>query len=717
MIGLKRLSCILVASFIFTIFLVNPKVQAILYDEGPTINLESIKVTPKDIGPNERVTISMEVTDNDSIELVTATFKSKLNINKLIKLTYNSDTHLYEGSLLIKDDFDIGEWTLYEIYARDSKNEVTKIYADYVNDSLFRSEDLTNHSFFVQNTNPLSVDVSSISVTRVLGYDNLLDLSFKINNPELLGSRVVRVGFMGPEEENSLYPNIEYFDLYCDDEGNVNRSRITEQFTEKHELGEWKLISISLVMKDPFGSKVLYDTQYSEQNSSNNRTFGTAELSAGNLILQKRVSGTPMIDVSSVQIDKTVYSAGDTLEISVKPIQGAEILNQIGINYFNKETNENIQFGGYYDANQKKYIIQSSISSDIHTGDWVVDSVLQYKEDGSISPLYNSRLYGENHYDFISGNLTIKPYVNNQPTITYSTHIQSYGWQNFVENGQMSGTSGEAKRLEAIKIQLKDISQNQGEVQYKTHVQTYGWQNWVSNGQISGTSGEGKRLEAIQIQLTGEIASAYDIYYRVHAQTYGWLDWAKNGQSAGTSGLGKRLEGIEVKLVPKGESAPGSITKPFIQKEPTVSYSTHVQTYGWQGYVENGQMSGTSGQAKRLEAIKIQLRDLPTSGGVQYKTHVQTYGWQNWASDGRISGTSGEAKRLEAIQIQLTGDLSKRYDIYYRVHVESYGWLDWAKNGQSSGTEGKAKRLEGIEIKIVPKGNGAPGNTTNPFIK
>ena len=32
----------------------------------------------------------------------------------------------------------------------------------------------------------------------------------------------------------------------------------------------------------------------------------------------------------------------------------------------------------------------------------------------------------------------------------YRTHVQSYGWQNFVTNGIVSGTSGEAKRLEGI---------------------------------------------------------------------------------------------------------------------------------------------------------------------------------------------------------------------------------------------------------------------------
>ena len=59
-----------------------------------------------------------------------------------------------------------------------------------------------------------------------------------------------------------------------------------------------------------------------------------------------------------------------------------------------------------------------------------------------------------------------------------------------------------------------------GGIAYTTHVQTYGWsQGWKYNGAASGTRGEGKRLEAIRIQLTGQLAQYYDVYYRVHAQT------------------------------------------------------------------------------------------------------------------------------------------------------------------------------------------------------
>ena len=148
--------------------------------------------------------------------------------------------------------------------------------------------------------------------------------------------------------------------------------------------------------------------------------------------------------------------------------------------------------------------------------------------------------------------------------IAYRTHVQSFGWQGWKYNGVMSGTSGKAKRLEGINIKLTNKPYS-GSIVYTTHVQSIGWQGnennvntWFRDGQMAGTSGRAKRLEAIRIALTGEMAEHYDVYYRVHAQTYGWLAWAKNGEAGGTAGLSKRLEGIQIVLVPKGGAAPAN---------------------------------------------------------------------------------------------------------------------------------------------------------------
>ena len=211
------------------------------------------------------------------------------------------------------------------------------------------------------------------------------------------------------------------------------------------------------------------------------------------------------------------------------------------------------------------------------------------------------------------------------PSVMYKTHVQSFGWEkSWKKDGQSSGTFGKAKRLEAIQIHV-DGGYGIG-IEYRTHVQSIGWQGWKHDGQLSGTSGQSKRLEAIQIRLTGNNADLYDVYYRVHAQTYGWMGWVKNGEPAGTAGQAKRLEAIQIIIVQKWES-------------PVYMYNASGES------LKGSESCGFVGTAKTNTS--------DANGVVTYKTHVQSYGNQNWVSDGSIAGTSGEAKRLEAIYIKL----------------------------------------------------------------
>ena len=123
-----------------------------------------------------------------------------------------------------------------------------------------------------------------------------------------------------------------------------------------------------------------------------------------------------------------------------------------------------------------------------------------------------------------------------------------------------NGITSEAARKETAWTEDGEIEVTVPSVMYKTHVQSFGWEKeWKKDGQMSGTSGKAKRLEAIRIELTGTISSYYDVYYRVHAQSYGWMGWAKNGETAGTAGLGKRLEAIQICLVEKGSDAPNAL--------------------------------------------------------------------------------------------------------------------------------------------------------------
>lgn len=187
---------------------------------------------------------------------------------------------------------------------------------------------------------------------------------------------------------------------------------------------------------------------------------------------------------------------------------------------------------------------------------------------------------------------------DSEPSITYRAHVQDKGWMSTVSGGQTAGTTGKAKRLEALVIYL-DNDDIDGSLVYNAHVQDIGWQHstdksaestWTTAGTYAGTTGQSKRAEAIQIALTGDLAQAYDIYYRAHVSDIGWMDWRYDGEVAGTTGLALRLEAIQIQLLAKGET-PASLADDTAH----VYGFGHVQNVGWQPITSDGGVIGTTG--------------------------------------------------------------------------------------------------------------------------
>ncbi len=155
--------------------------------------------------------------------------------------------------------------------------------------------------------------------------------------------------------------------------------------------------------------------------------------------------------------------------------------------------------------------------------------------------------------------------------------------------------------------------------------------------------------------------------------------------------------------------------------KPIISYSAHMQTYGWDktNKAPNSELTakdaaknyaGTIGESKRMEALEVNLSTLP-GVTLKYRAHVQTYGWQDWvtadttAGHTAIAGTTGESKRVEALQISVEGLKAQGYKLLYRAHVQTYGWLDWVDADDPNtyaGTSGESKRMEAFEIVVVP---------------
>ena len=59
---------------------------------------------------------------------------------------------------------------------------------------------------------------------------------------------------------------------------------------------------------------------------------------------------------------------------------------------------------------------------------------------------------------FFTGTLNPEAKTTSVPKITYQAHIADDGWLTAVSNGKTAGSTGQSKRMEAIKINLKKFS-------------------------------------------------------------------------------------------------------------------------------------------------------------------------------------------------------------------------------------------------------------------
>lgn len=252
---------------------------------------------------------------------------------------------------------------------------------------------------------------------------------------------------------------------------------------------------------------------------------------------------------------------------------------------------------------------------------------------------------------------------NNFGDVSYSVHMRGNGWGAWQSDGAMAGSTGQNRRIEAIKIDADDNPD------VSVHIKTDGDKTYtnVTKDTICGTTGKEKRIEAIKI--TGK---KYFYMYRVHQKSIGWSDWANNGEWAGTKGKSLQIEAVEI-------------------KRAMFSVNGHVQEKGWLGDRAAENVIGLTGHALRLEAFKIN----PYGKQIKVKAHLQEDGWIDYGEIDKdtIIGTIGEKKRIECLCFE--GDFE------YRVHVQSSGWTDWTEaDGVSTlGTVGQALRIEAIQFR------------------
>ena len=286
------------------------------------------------------------------------------------------------------------------------------------------------------------------------------------------------------------------------------------------------------------------------------------------------------------------------------------------------------------------------------------------------------------------------------------------GWQPAVTDEMISGTTGQSRRIEAVKASLINKTGISGNLRYSSHVSWVGWQDWKNANEISGTTGQFKSVEAIRFMLTGDLAKSYDIWYRAYSQYVGWMGWAKNGEPAGSTGATRQLEAIQIRIVPKNSIAlpSGAFYNPANTPVPDLydlNYSTHVSYVGWMPNVSQGIMSGTTGRSFAVEALRIAKAISQRDGSTITIRCSSKSANDPWSADipvteQQICGTTGQTKALNGIKLSLSETDAKKYDIYYQTHLSWIGWQEWKKNGEVAGDK-TGSHIEAVRIKLVEK--------------
>jgi len=131
-----------------------------------------------------------------------------------------------------------------------------------------------------------------------------------------------------------------------------------------------------------------------------------------------------------------------------------------------------------------------------------------------------------------------------------------------------------------------------------------------------------------------------------------------------------------------------------------IGYEVHMGGFGWrQGVVYDGMGAGATGHNVRIEAIIV--TGLPV--GFQYRAHVAGVGWLSWLNQGEVAGTTGESRPLEALQFRWTGPNAAPGAVWGRSYVARKGWLGVTAGMDPGyfGTTGQSLQMEAIQLWLV----------------
>lgn len=226
--------------------------------------------------------------------------------------------------------------------------------------------------------------------------------------------------------------------------------------------------------------------------------------------------------------------------------------------------------------------------------------------------------------------------VRSQSLVAVHAKASKFGWENWVFDGQVGGSTSGSQDLTGLNVNLYNAAAAPGNnVQYSVGVNG-SWSSYVYGGTDAVPNGA---IQAVKIRLVGSAAQKYDIYYRLYTRQYGWMGWAKNDNPAGALGTGDRAQAIQVTVVPKGSSTPGSTDNSYQEykapKGGTPIYRLYNPYSGMHHYTtdlgeyQSLQDIGWKGEGVSFSAASADAK----SGSPVYRLYNRYSGQHLWTMD------------------------------------------------------------------------------------
>ncbi|WP_346934828.1 cell wall-binding repeat-containing protein [Clostridium sp.] len=381
----------------------------------PTIDISALKVDKNNVTVGDKVKVSFKISANRSdIKSIKLSYQRPIvGSSEFISMTYNSTEDSYEGYVDIDENSDCGVWKIISIALYDNNDNYIGIGNSNIQSNEKDTRDLSAGDFTVGGTNIIipKIDLATL----------------KVDKPNATIGDKVKISFKDLEDQCNIYQGLIFYrkPLSNDYQGvhmTYNPSEDTFEgyidINKDTESGIWQIDSIDLDVNYgglKYGSARIY-------NSNVTRNILEEDFSGGNFTVNGSATDVtpPVMDVSTLKVDKTRAKIGDKVNVSFKVTDNLSGVEEVLVMYLEPEKRDLKMIKAKYNATTDRYEGALELLSNFQSGVWKISAILLVDNDHNNSHIYNNKVNSDNQYgimvDLSKGDFTLVG--NTKPVIS-----------------------------------------------------------------------------------------------------------------------------------------------------------------------------------------------------------------------------------------------------------------------------------------------------------